>query len=73
MVFVVEKSVSRSIYLVNYQLVIYMLMKKVFIGVESDGQLECRISFLAKILAQDSVILLCNFVSFPTLYGVLVL
>ena len=56
MVFVVVKSVSRFIYHVNYQPVIYMLMKRVFIGAELDGQPECRILSLERILVQDSVI-----------------
>ena len=55
-VFVAVRSVSRFIYLGSYQPVIYMRMKRVFIGVELDGQRECRISYLAKILVQDSVI-----------------
>ena len=56
--FVAVRSVSKFIYRVNYPLVICMRMKKVFTGAELDGQPECRISFLAKILVQDSVILL---------------
>ena len=56
--FAVVRSVSKFIYRANYQLVICMRMKRVFTGVELDGQPECRISFLAKILVQDSVILL---------------
>ena len=55
-VFVAVRSVSRFIYLGNYRLVIYMRMKRVFIGAVLDGQPECRISYLAKILVQDSVI-----------------
>ena len=54
--FVAVRSVSRFIYLGNYRLVIYMRMKRVFIGAVLDGQPECRISYLAKILVQDSVI-----------------
>ena len=56
MVFVVVRSVSRFIYHVSYQPVIYMLMKKVSIGAELDGQPECRILSLGRILVQDSVI-----------------
>ena len=61
MVFVVVRSVSRFIYHVSYQPVIYMLMKRVFTGAELDGQPECRILSLGRILVQDSVIFMVLF------------
>merc|ERR1711990_393813 len=59
-VFVAARSVSKFIYRVNYQLAICMRMKKVFTGAELDGQPECRISFLAKILVQLDLIVTLN-------------